>query len=107
METEMNPKPIFFAWTKSFWLGIFPALLTIIDTLFNLFTTAETAVPAAAVIAAFLNTASGLPWLDVLQTTPEAVHKAMTALAPVYAMIVGYQRMHAARPYTIDPRAIK
>lgn len=103
----MTPEPIFFAWTRSFWFGIFPALLTIVDTMFNLFTTAETSVPAAAVIAAVLNTLAALPWLDVLQTTPEAVHRAMTALAPVYAMIVGYQRMHAARPYTIDPRATK
>ena len=102
-----NREPIFFAWTKSFWLGLFPALLTIADTIFNLFSSAETAAPVAAVIAAFLNTASGLPWLDFLAVTPEAVHSFMTGLAPLYAMIVGYQRMHAARPYRTDPRAIK
>jgi hypothetical protein len=103
----MNQEPIFFAWTRSFWFGIFPALLTIVDSVFNMFATAETAVPAAGVIAALLNTVAHLPWLDALQTTPEAVHRAMTGLAPIYAMIVGYQRMHAARPYTIDPRAIR
>jgi hypothetical protein len=110
MDTEGNPTqrdPIFFAWTKSFWLGIFPALLTVVDTVFSLFSSAETAAPVAAVIAAFLNTAAFIPGLAELNTSAEDVHAFMTALAPIYAMIVGYQRMHAARPYTLDPRALK
>ena len=102
-------EPIFFAWTKSFWLGLFPALLTIVDTLFNVFSTAETSVPAATVIAAFIGVFSNLvSWLWTIPTvTADQVHQFMTGLAPIYAMIVGYQRMHAARPYTIDPRALK
>lgn len=99
--------PIFFAVTKSFLLGVLPALLTIMDALFTAFASADTAAPAAALIAAVLNVASALPWLGFLHTSAEAVHNAMTALAPVYALIVAQQRAHAARPYTIDPRALK
>lgn len=101
-----NREPIFFAWTRSFWLGIFPALLTIVDVTFSLFSTAETSVPVAGVVAAFIGVFSntfGLGW----SITAEAVHQFMTHLAPIYAMIVGYQRMHAARPYTINPRHLK
>lgn len=102
-----NRDPIFFAVTKSFLFGLLPALLTILDLLFNAFASADTALPVAAIIAAVLNTVASLPWLESLQTTPEGVHRVMTALAPAYALIVGQQRMHAARPYTIDPRALK
>jgi hypothetical protein len=104
-----NREPIFFAWTKSFWLGLFPALLTLMDLGFNMFSNAETAMPAAAVIAAFIGVFSGLlSWLwTIPAVTAEQVHQFMTNLAPIYAMIVGYQRMHAARPYTLDPRALK
>ena len=101
-----NREPIFFAWTRSFWLGIFPALLTAVDVMFNLFSSAETSIPVAGVLAAFIGVFSsifGLGW----SITAEAVHQFMTNLAPTYAMIVGYQRMHAARPYTIDPRHLK
>ena len=101
-----NREPIFFAWTRSFWLGIFPALLTAADVTFNLFSSSETSIPVAGVLAAFIGVFSsifGLEW----SITAEAVHQFMTNLAPIYAMIVGYQRMHAARPYTIDPRHLK
>lgn len=104
---EQSRLPIFFAWTRSFWLGLFPALLTIIDTTFNLFASADTATPVAAIISAFLNLLAGWTGLEFVAATREEVHNTMAALAPVYAMIVGYQRSHAARPYTIDPRAIK
>jgi len=99
--------PIFFAVTRSFLFGILPALLTLADILFTASASAETAAPVAALIAAMLNTLSSIPFLGFLDTTAEAVHNTMTALAPVYALIVGQQRAHAARPYTIDPRALK
>ena len=99
--------PIFFAITRSFLFGLLPAMLTLLDAVFQAFGSAETAVPVAAMIAAVLNTFGALPFLAFLQTSAEAVHQVMTALAPVYALIVGQQRMHAARPYTIDPRALK
>lgn len=101
-----NREPIFFAWTKSFWLGLFPALLTIVDVVFNLFNSADTSMPFATVLAAFIGVFSNLFSLG-WDVTTVMIHQFMTGLAPIYAMIVGYQRMHAARPYTIDPRAIQ
>lgn len=98
-----NREPIFFAWTKSFWLGIFPAILTAVDVMFTMFSSAETSVPVAAVLAAFISVIGNIFQLGWV-ITAEGVHQFMTHLAPVYAMVVGYQRMHAARPYTIDPR---
>lgn len=104
-DTHEDPSrvPIFFAVTKSFLLGLLPALLTLVDVLFNLFSSSETATPIAAVITAFLSVMSGLPGLDFLAVTREQVYETMTHLAPIYAMIVGYNRAHAARPYTINP----
>lgn len=104
-DTPEDPSriPIFFAVTKSFLLGLLPALLTLADVIFNLFSSTDTATPIAAVIAAFMNVLSGLPALDFLAVTREQVHSTMTGLAPIYAMIVGYNRAHAARPYTIHP----
>lgn len=101
-----NREPIFFAWTKSFWLGLFPALLTIVDVGFTMFSNTETSMPIATVVAAFIGVFSNL-FSTGWAITAEMVHGFMTNLAPLYAMIVGYQRMHAARPYTIDPRALK
>jgi len=101
-----NREPIFFAWTKSFWLGLFPALLTIVDVGFTMFSNTETSMPIATVVAAFIGVFSNLFSMG-WAITAEMVHGFMTNLAPLYAMIVGYQRMHAARPYTIDPRALK
>lgn len=102
-----NREPIFFAWTRSFWLGLFPAILTGIDMLIMVFNNADLAGPVAATIAAALTAVSGLPYLDWLATTPAQINAFMLAIAPIYALIVGQQRMHAARPYTIDPRAIE
>jgi hypothetical protein len=101
----MNPKPIFFAWTRSFWLGIFPALLTAVDMAFHIFGDPATAGPIAAALAALLSAAALIPGLSWLTVTPEQITATMQAAAPLYALIVGQQRMHAARPYTLDPRA--
>lgn len=97
------PAPIFFAWTRSFWGGIFPAILTGVDVMFSLFASADTATPVAAALTLGIN----LIGMGLVEVTREEVHNTMMALAPIYAMIVGYQRSHAARPYTMDPRAIK
>lgn len=103
----MDRDPIFFAWTRSFWLGIFPALLTGVDVAFRIFGDAATAAPVAAALAGALALAAMIPGLSWLAVTPEQIMATMQAAAPLYALIVGQQRMHAARPYTIDPRAIK
>lgn len=96
----MDKEPIFFAWTRSFWLGIFPAILTALDIAFQIFGDPATSAP----VAAALGWVMGLVGLEV---QPDAIARVMQAMAPLYAMIVGYERMHAARPYTIDPRALK
>jgi hypothetical protein len=61
----------------------------------------ETAAPIAGVIAVLISTAMYPVGVSITQ---DEVHATMTALAPFYALIVGHQRSHAARPYTIDPR---
>lgn len=101
----MDRAPIFFAWTRSFWLGIFPALLTGIDLLIVLAGDASTAGPVAGVLSAVLTLLAAAPGMSWLAATPDQVMAVMQALAPIYAIIVGQQRSGAARPYTIDPRA--
>lgn len=100
----MDRTPIFFAWTRSFWLGIFPAVLTGIDLLLALMADSATAGPVAMVLSVLLSVPAALPGFGWLAATPEQVGAFMQAMAPIYALIVGQQRSGAARPYTIDPR---
>lgn len=92
----MNQLPIFIGYTRSFWLGIVPTILTILDIVFSLFASGDTASPVAAVMA------WGLSFF--METTPEQVTSAMRALAPLYALIIAQQRSGAARPYSMKPR---
>lgn len=94
MEPIKAIAPVFIAKTRSFWLGIFPSILTLIDTVVRLFT--ETGnEPVAEAIAALLHPLTG--WsADQIRTT-------MLAIAPIWALIVAQQRSGLARPYTIDP----
>jgi hypothetical protein len=94
----MNREPIFFAWTRSFWLGVMPALLTVLDVLV-VFLTAALGDPAL-----HGPVATALSW--VLPVNPTQLQSIMQTLAPIYALIVAQQRSGAARPYTIDPRAL-
>lgn len=100
----MDRTPIFFAWTRSFWLGIFPALLTGMDLLLIMSSDAATAGPVAQVLSILLSILASAPGFAWLAATPEQVGAFMQALAPIYAIIVGHQRAGAARPYTLDPR---
>lgn len=102
-----NRDPIFFAWTRSFWLGIFPAIMTAIEVAVMAFADPSTSGPAAALISVILGGVSLIPWFDWVAATPDQVQAFMVGISPIYAMIVGQQRAHAARPYTIDPRALK
>ncbi|MCA0846129.1 hypothetical protein [Salipiger thiooxidans] len=86
--------PIFIGWTRSFWLGIVPALMVLADLIVALFTDA-TIGPIAGVISVML----GLP--------PEKVEQVLRGVAGVAALIVAHQRRGAARPYTANPKAIK
>lgn len=103
----MNRTPIFFAWTRSFWLGIFPAILTGIDLLLMMMADSATAGPVAMVLSVLLSVPAAVPGLGWLAATPEQVAAFMQTMAPIYALIVGHQRRGAARPYTIDPRMLE
>lgn len=85
--------PIFIAKTRSFWFGIVPAVLTMIDVILRAFTEGGQE-PVAAAISTVLGQIFG--W------TPDQIHNAMVALAPLYALIIAQQRAGLARPYTMD-----
>jgi len=93
----MNAEPIFFAWTRSFWLGVMPALLTVLDVVV-IFATSALGDPSLHGPVATM-----LSWVIPVDTAQ--VQSVMQTLAPVYALIVAQQRAGAARPYTTDPRA--
>ena len=91
-------EPIFFAWTRSFWAGILPILLILVDVIaqaFSMFADAQVGPPIAGTIA-------GLFGLDAAK-----VEATMRGLAPLFALVIAQQRAGAARPYTINPRALK
>lgn len=91
-------EPIFIGIARSFWFGILPILLILVDVAvqgINLAADAQVGPPIAGAIA-------GLFGLDAVKT--EAT---MRALAPLFALVIAQQRAGAARPYTIDPRALK
>lgn len=93
----MRPDPIFFAVTRSFWLGVMPAILTVLDVVV-IFATSALGDPALHGPVATM-----LSWF--MPVDPAKVQSVMQTLAPIYALIVAQQRAGAARPYTIDPRA--
>ncbi len=84
--------PIFIAKTRSFWLGIVPASLTLIDVAFQALT-AEGSEPVANALALILSAFGA-------DLTGEQIAGVMRALAPLYALIVAQQRSGLARPYT-------
>lgn len=86
--------PIWILNTKSFWLGIAPALLTLLDVMFAAATSGDV-TPVASTIATVLGWAFG--W------TPEQVFGGMKLLAPIYALIVAQQRSGITRPYASTP----
>lgn len=102
----MNPPPIFFAWTRSFWLGWFPAILTFIDVLMSLFGDPALSAPVAGLIVAGLQVVAA-PFPIEVSVTAKDVEATMQALSPLYALIVAHQRRGPSRPYTADPRALK
>lgn len=84
-------KPIFFAWTRSFWLGIFPALLVSFDIASAVILDPEAVPPVAAFIAALIG------------SNAEQVETFLMQIAPVFALIVAHQRRGENRPYTVIP----
>lgn len=83
--------PIWFARTRSFWLAAFPAILTALDSLFQLFGT-EAAGPVGALIAQFIR-------IFGFDVTGDDVTAFMRWVAPLYTMIAIQQRAGLSRPY--------
>ena len=86
--------PILITRTRSFWLGIVPAGLILVDITAGAVSdgTAEPIAQANAAIAG-----------PVLGITAAEVHAFMLAVAPLCALIVAHQRSGLARPYTTSP----
>lgn len=85
--------PIFILVTRSFLLGVLPALATLLDVVVALTSNSEVSGPVAALLA------------FVLGADPSTVHQWMLSLSPIFALIVAHQRRGKARPYTVDPKA--
>lgn len=90
--------PIFLLKTRSFWLGIFPILLTAGDMLFST-ATAGDGGPLVAMIAQI----TGYATADVQAT--------VLKLTPLWTLIFAQQRGTFSgaipRPYTLDPKKEK
>lgn len=89
----MEREPIFIGWTRSFWAGILPILLIVVDISVQALADAAVGPPVAGLIARGFD-------ID-----PDLVEQTMLRLTPLFALIIAQQRAGAARPYTIDPRA--
>lgn len=87
--------PIAFWKTRSFWLGWFPATLTLLDSAFQLIDT-PAAVPVANAVAMTLSVFG-------FDMTGDDIAVFMKTIAPVYALIVAQQRGGLSRPYTASP----
>ena len=84
-------QPIAFWKTRSFWFGWFPAALTGLDTVMQIVDT-PAAVPVANSVALVLNALGS----DV---NGEDIATFMKGLAPLYALIVAWQRRGVNQPY--------
>jgi len=85
--------PIFIGWTRSFWLGIVPAIMVLADLLMAIGSDGAVG-PISGVISV------------TLDVPPEKIEEALRGLAGLSALIVAHQRRGAARPYTANPKDI-
>lgn len=88
MEQIKTIVPVFIGKTRSFWLGILPLVLTLLD---SLLAETETGGPITNLIAA------------VIGKDPETVRGWMLLSSPVFGLIIAQQRGGLARPYTMNP----
>lgn len=89
MEVKSLP-PVFFARTRSFWLGILPLALTLLDSLFAVGSSGAGG-PVADLIAA------------VFGWEPETVRGWLLLISPVWGMIIAQQRSGITQPYAMTP----
>lgn len=92
-------RPIFILWTRSFWLGILPSLLVVVDMAFQI-TAALVADPGLTPPVASL-----IGWM--IGADPVVIEGWMLRFAPLFALLIAQQRSGSARPYTIDPKEIR
>ncbi|RJE81261.1 hypothetical protein [Paracoccus sp. JM45] len=85
--------PILITKTRSFWFGIVPASLTLVDVIAGSISDG-TSEPIAGAIAVITGPAFGI--------NADDVHRFMLAIAPICALIVAHQRKGTSRPYTIN-----
>jgi membrane protein implicated in regulation of membrane protease activity len=90
----MTQQPIFFAVTRSFWLTV-GGIAMVLEQ-------GEPVVRAIVTMLATLAAVAGISW-DVVTLTSWVMEVA-PAILWVAAM---QQRAHAARPYTVNPKALK
>lgn len=91
MQEVKTITPILITKTRSFWLGIVPAILTLLDVIARTASDGSSE-PIAGAIAAILE-----PFARI---TADQVHSFMLAVAPICALIVAHQRSGVSRPYT-------
>lgn len=103
-------RPIWIARTRSFWFGILPAILTLVDVLVVLMADPGTAGPVAVTLAAILSLIPGV------SLGGADLQSFVIAAGPVYGLIVGHQRRGskddagnrlAPRPYSLTPTGAK
>jgi hypothetical protein len=83
-------RPIFFAWTRSFWFGLLPAIALTINVVVSLASESALHGPLVNLLLTLF------PSWDVV-----LIESALQIAAPLTAIIVAQQRAHAARPYTL------
>ncbi|QEU08788.1 hypothetical protein [Paracoccus yeei] len=83
--------PILITKTRSFWLGILPLALTLIDSVLASISAGGDGGPVAHLIAA------------VTRVDVETIRGWLLLISPVWGLIIAQQRAGITRPYTIDP----
>lgn len=83
--------PVFILKTRSFWLGIFPLLLTALDTLFTSLSAGGDGGPLVQVLA------------QLLGYEASEIRGFLLAVTPLWGLIIAQQRGGLARPYTSSP----
>lgn len=82
--------PIFFAWTRSFWMSVAGIALVVFGA------------PPDVMRGLAWGLATVLPWSEA-----DITRGLVTAAPAVLWALALHQRSGAARPYTVDPRALK
>lgn len=91
MENIKTIAPVFILKTRSFWLGIAPLVMTLLDSLFASVSDEGAGGPVANLLAALLG------------VEPETMRGWLLLVSPVWGLIIAQQRSGLSRPYTANP----